>query len=490
MRINVLANISYFNLFHNKRLSLLRNYYNLYFYIKTNKCLKWPSKLQVLFGTEIATVKFRGDMMIKDDMLIEILKDQVKPALGCTEPAAVALAVARAKELMTEQVTNLHIKVNNNILKNGMSVGIPGTEERGLDFAAALAIYAGKSEYGLEVFKDVDQKSISEALSLVKSGRIRVELDKSKSALFIQVTAKGETEISTVIIENAHTNIVLESLNDEIILDSRNGLKSVEENSNGSSDLKLKILDYTVRELVDFVDKVPAENLEFIQTGIDMNLKLAQVGLFEDLGLGMGKHYMEKANDIDKKAKAYTVAASEARMTGYPLPVMSSAGSGNHGLVAIIPLSIMGSELGYTSEKIRRAVALSHLITIFVKVQLGALSPVCGCAVAAGLGCSAGITYLKDGTVEQIESSIVNMIAGVSGMFCDGAKIGCAYKLGISVDAAVDASSMAMQGMRFPADNGILGGSAEESVENLARVSTEGMSNTDPVILDIMMNKC
>ena len=426
--------------------------------------------------------------MIKDSILIDILKDQVKPALGCTEPAAVALAVARAKELMTENVIDLHITVNNNILKNGMSVGIPGAKERGLDFAAALAIHAGKSEYGLEVFKDVDQDSISKALRLVEKGSIIIDLDKSKSSLFIQVIAKGETEISTVIIENAHTNIVFASIDDRIVLDSRNSMDPAGEN--GLNDLKFGIMDYSIRDLIEFIDEVPADNLEFIQTGINMNLKLAQVGLMEDLGLGMGKHYMEKANDIDKKAKAYTVAASEARMTGYPLPVMSSAGSGNHGLVAIIPLSIMGSELDYSNEKIRKAVALSHLVTIFVKVQLGALSPVCGCAVAAGLGCSAGITYLKGGTSEQIESSIVNMIAGVSGMFCDGAKIGCAYKLGISVDAAVDASSMAMQGMRIPSDNGILGATAEESIANLARVSTEGMSNTDPVILDIMMNKC
>jgi len=428
--------------------------------------------------------------MIKDSILIDILKDQVKPALGCTEPAAVALAVARAKEIMTENVTDLHITVNNNILKNGMSVGIPGAKERGLDFAAALAIHAGNSEYGLEVFKDVDQDSISKALKLVETGNMKVELDKSKSSLFIQVLAKGKAESSRVIIENAHTNIVFESLDDEIILDTRNGADMSDEGQNGSSELKYGIMKYSIRDLIRFIDEVPEDYLGFIQTGIQMNHKLAQVGLMEDLGLGMGKHYMEKATDIDKKAKAYTVAASEARMTGYPLPVMSSAGSGNHGLVAIIPISIMGSELGYEDEKIRRAVALSHLVTIFVKVQLGALSPVCGCAVAAGLGCSAGITYLKGGTPEQIESSIINMIAGVSGMFCDGAKIGCAYKLGISVDAAADASSMAIQGMRIPSDNGILGATAEESIANLARVSTEGMSNTDPVILDIMMNKC
>ena len=175
--------------------------------------------------------------MIKDSILIGILKDQVKPALGCTEPAAVALGVARAKEIITEEVLDLHITVNNNILKNGMSVGIPGTNERGLDFAAALALMVGKSQYGLEVFKDVDQESITKALEIVEAKLIDVELDKTKSNLFIKVVARGESEVSTVIIEKAHTNIVFESLDDRIILDSRNGCNIDSNNGNGSDDL-------------------------------------------------------------------------------------------------------------------------------------------------------------------------------------------------------------------------------------------------------------
>ncbi|WP_422486914.1 serine dehydratase subunit alpha family protein [Gudongella sp. DL1XJH-153] len=428
--------------------------------------------------------------MFKNNILIEILKDQVTPALGCTEPAAVALAVTRAKELLSGQIIELNITVNNNILKNGMSVGIPGTQERGLHFASALALEVGKTEYGLEVFKDVDKESISRALEMLSTGNITVTLDKSKTSLFIEIIAKTKSEVSKVIIEDAHTNIAFESINDHVILDKRTLESNNADGNKNNSDIKLQILDYPIQELVEFVNEVPSDELDFIQTGIDMNLKLAQVGLIEELGLGIGKHYINKANDIESKAKAYTVAASEARMTGYPLPVMSSAGSGNHGLVAIIPLSIIGTELDYSSEKIKRSVALSHLVTIYVKVQLGALSPVCGCAVAAGLGCSAGLTYMMGGSIDQIKSSIINMIAGVSGMFCDGAKIGCAYKLGISVDAAVDASAMARQGIRIPSDNGILGATVEESITNLARVSTEGMSNTDSVILDIMMNKC
>lgn len=428
--------------------------------------------------------------MDKNKLLIEILKDQVTPALGCTEPAAVALAVAKAKELLDGPIISLEITVNNNILKNGMSVGIPGTEERGLPFAAALGVIIGKSEYGLEVFKDVDKTSIEKALELVAKNIVTINLDKSKTKLFIEAIAKTESKTATVIIQDAHTHIVYEALDDKIILDKRERENSTDHKKYDADEIKFKIMDFSINDLVQFVKEVPINELEFIQTGINMNLKLAEVGLIEDIGLGIGKQYMARVNSPQSKAKAFTVAASEARMTGYPLPVMSSAGSGNHGLVAIIPLSILGPELNYNKDKVLRAVALSHLVTIFVKVQLGALTPVCGCAVAAGLGCSAGITYLYDGTYDEIQGSIINMIAGVSGMFCDGAKIGCAYKLGISVDAAFDASIMARNGITFPCDNGILGATAEESIVNLSRVSTEGMNNTDSVILDIMMHKC
>ena len=423
-------------------------------------------------------------------ILTDILHNQVSPALGCTEPAAVGLAVARAKEILGSSIDKMTITVNNNILKNGMGVGIPGTHERGLDFAAALALEVGKSEYGLEVFKDVNKESIESALGIVDERLIAINLDKGKTSLFIEVVAYSKDDIARVVIENAHTNITFEKFNDKIILDCNGKQHNLTEEALENSEIKYKIMDYNLDDLINHIDSVPIGELDFIQDGIDMNLKLAQVGLMEDIGLGMGKHYINLASDLQSKAKAYTVAASEARMTGYPLPVMSSAGSGNHGLVAIIPLSIVGRDLEKSADRILRSVALSHLVTVFVKVQLGALTPVCGCAVAAGLGCSAGITYLSGGSNKQIKDSIINMIAGVSGMFCDGAKIGCAYKLGISVDAAFDASSMAQKGIVVPSDNGILGATAEESIGNLSKVSTEGMANTDSVILDIMMNKC
>jgi L-cysteine desulfidase len=433
----------------------------------------------------------RGEFIMNNKLIIDILKNQVTPALGCTEPGAVGYAVARAKEILGSDVIKLNIEVDKNILKNGMSVGIPGTNERGIIFAAALSLVVGKSEYLLEVLKDVDDESIRKSLEIVNSNIISLNLNEWMQGLYIKVDAIGETDKSTVIIKNAHTNLIYESKNDEILLDTTNGISNKSQDQKTvSNEIKYEIKSYSIEDLINFVYNVPIEDISFIQDGIDMNIRIANIGLSEQIGLGLAKYFKNSANDVYSMAKAYTAAASEARMSGYPLPVMSSAGSGNHGLVAIIPISYIGKEKNLSNEKIIRAITLSHLITIFVKVRLGALSPICGCGVAAGVGCAAGLTYLSDGNNKQINASINNMVAGISGMLCDGAKIGCSYKLSISVDAAVDASRMALENIFIPEDNGILDNTPEKTIINLAQVSTVGMMNTDGTILEIMLNKC
>lgn len=429
--------------------------------------------------------------MKNNQLIVDILKNQVTPALGCTEPGAVGYAVARAKELLGTEVKELLISVDKNILKNGMDVGIPGTNERGIVFAAALSLVIGKSEYILEVLKDVSDDSIKKAFKIVESKIIKLELKENTQGLYICVDAIGENDKTRVLIKNAHTNIVYESKNDVVILDdSVTKIDLRFDHIPALKDIKYEIKKLTIDELIDFTNNVPIDELTFIQDGIDMNTRIAMVGILDDLGIGLGKYLYNNASDVFSMAKAYTAAASEARMSGFLLPVMSSAGSGNHGLVAIIPISVIGKEMNISQEKIIRSVALSHLVTIFVKVHIGALSPVCGCGVAAGVGCAAGITYLLDGTHEQIKASIDNMIAGISGMICDGAKLGCSYKLSISVDAAVDAANMALKNIFIPTDNGILGNTPEKTIYNLAEVSNIGMNNTDNIILDVMLNKC
>lgn len=425
--------------------------------------------------------------MSKYEKLLAILRDQVKPALGCTEPGAVAYGVARAKELLGGDVKELRIRVDKNILKNGMDVGIPGTQERGIVFAAALSLVIGKAEYGLEVLRDVDAESIEAARDIVEAKVIKLDLEEGAEGLYIQVDALGEGDRSRVIIKDSHTKIVFESRNDEVLLDRE---QAGAEPADLPEEIKQEIKNYSFADLFDFTRNVPLEKLAFIQDGIDMNMRIARANLAEEPGIGIGKHLYDQARDVFERAKAYTAAASEARMSGYPLPVMSSAGSGNHGLVAIIPIAVVGAEKELPQEQILRAVTLSHLITIYVKVYTGPLSPVCGCGIAAGVGCAAGLTYLLGGSDDQIMAAVNNMVAGITGMLCDGAKLGCSYKLSIAVDAAVDAAKFALQGITIPADNGILGETAEDTVQNMALVSRLGMKDTDRVILDVMLQKC
>lgn len=423
--------------------------------------------------------------MLKDKLLLEILSNQVRPSLGCTEPGAVAYAVSRAKELLNSNIKELIITVDKNVLKNGMDVGIPGTSETGIVFAAALALIIGKSEYSLEALKDVKDEDIEKALKLMEDEIIKLELNSKMEGLYICVKAIGEGEKSRVIIKNTHTNIVFES-KDDLILLNNNTIELQE-----PKEIRDKIRDFSIGDLIDFTNRVPMEDISFIQDGIYMNLRIANVGINEELPLaiGLGKYLYNNAKDIYSMAKAYTAAASEARMSGHLMPVMSSAGSGNHGLVSIIPIAYIGREKGIEEERILRSITLSHLITIYVKSYIGALSPVCGCGVAAGVGATAGLTYMMGGSHEQIKCGIKNMLAGICGMICDGAKIGCAYKLSISTDAAIDAANMALKNIFIPSDNGILGESAEETIQNLAKLSNIGMGNTDNIILDVMLEK-
>ncbi len=425
------------------------------------------------------------------NLAIEILKNQVTPALGCTEPGAVALAVAKAKELLGEPPTQVAIQVDKNVLKNGMDVGIPGTNEHGIVFAAALALVVGKSEYGLEVLRDVRDADIPAATELSAKKIITLSLDEAAQGLSIKVDMCSAASQVKVIIQKLHTNIVYEEKNSIVLLDTRGtSPQGTEQKTVPVVDLRSRIQEFTISQLITLCDTVPAERIAFLEDGIVMNRRIAEAGIAQDFGIGLGRYFAGSATSPAERAKALTAAASEARMAGCPLPVMSSAGSGNHGLVAILPIAIIGESIGCQKEKILRAVALSHLVTVYVKSYLGSLSPVCGCGVAAGVGCAAGLVYLREGGTQQICAAINNMVAGISGMICDGAKLGCSYKLSIASDAAVDAAGMALQGISIPANNGILGTTAEETIKNLAQVSNIGMNNTDNIILDVMLHKC
>lgn len=422
---------------------------------------------------------------------LQILREQVRPALGCTEPAAVAMAVARARENLPEKVQRLKVSVDRNMFKNALNVGIPGTEERGLHFAAALALVSGHSNYGLEVFKNLTNKEIDQAIQIMAQKRITIELDKQAQGLTIKVEAWGEVHHAEVYVTGSHTNINMETLDGKPIgPESPQEAKDTSETQVRETPQKAFIKKQTIQRIIETVDQFPIEEIAFLMEGAEMNLRIAHQGIEHGLGVGLGRLLMGKAISIQDQAKALTAAASEARMAGSPLPVMSSAGSGNHGLTAIVPIAVVGKAYIKRPEQILRALALSHMVTIYIKAYLGPLNPICGCGVAAGVGCASGLVYLQDGSPRQVGHAIDNMVAGLTGMICDGAKIGCASKLALAVEGAVDAADMALAGVNIPNDNGILGINSDETIRNLAQLSLEGMREADQTILEVMLQRC
>ncbi|HHX24699.1 MAG: serine dehydratase subunit alpha family protein [Tepidanaerobacteraceae bacterium] len=420
---------------------------------------------------------------MQNSILLDILKDQVTPALGCTEPIAVALAVAKAKEILEKTPDLIKISVDRNIFKNALGVGIPGTDEKGLHMAVALAMIAGRSKYNLEVLKDITKEDILKAKEIVSSNIINVSIAEDIVGLYVEVKAYYQEDEARVVIKNKHDNIVLIEKNNEIVFKK-------EETTENKISLRDNIRKMSIKDIKDFVEQVDLDCLDIVVQGIEMNKKMAKEGMNSKYSRALSQENRVEDMDYRDYAKYLTAIASYARMSGYPLPVMSCAGSGNHGLTAILPIVAIGEKKHINREDIIRAVTLSLLVTIYVKSYTGTLTPVCGCGVAAGVGASAGIAYMLGGNLEQIEGAIKNMIGTLAGIICDGGKPGCAFKLLTSADAAVESAVMALNNIIISSNDGIVDETAERTIKNLGKVSTDGMVNTDETILGVMMEKC
>ena len=428
--------------------------------------------------------------------LINILKAEVKPAVGCTEPVAVALACAKAKELLGEEVVNNKIFVSPNVYKNAMCVGIPGTDRLGLKIAVAMGLVGGKSEDGLTLLEGLTEEQVKESEKYVDETPISIEPLETKEKVVIDVRLEGKNNTSRVIIKTKHDNFVFLQANDLVLLDEVDGFAEMAEVQ--TTEKKENIMDHiTIEEIITNVENMDLEDIKFLLDGIEMNMDMAKYGLENNIGIGVGRGIKESIEEgllgdgIMTKAMLLTAAASDARMGGAKLPVMSSNGSGNHGLTAILPIVAYGQKYPQSDEKMAKALAISHLLTAYVKNFTGRLSAVCGCGVAASTGASSGIAWLMDGDINHIYGAIENMIADLSGMICDGAKAGCALKLSSAASAAVQSAVIAKQGYSVPALNGIVGTKVEESIQNLGKVSDKGMQVTDEIILNVMndMNK-
>jgi L-cysteine desulfidase len=384
----------------------------------------------------------------------------------------------------------LSIEVTGNILKNGMGVGIPGTGMVGLHIAAALGAVCGKSEYGLEVLHDLDEASISRAKQLVENKSVTVGLAETDHKLYVKATVLAEDNHSAcAVIEDDHDNIV-ETWYDATILTS-----SHKAEGSDCPDQKTT-LDYnlTVREILDFATTVAYEDIEFILESRTLNLALAHEGLKGCYGLKVGYAINLEDNkevfggDFLSYAMSLTAAASDARMAGCTLAAMSNSGSGNQGITVTMPVIAYSIKYGTDDERLARALVLSHLIAIHIKGYLGKLSALCGCVIAS-TGSSCGLVYLRGGDYEQICAAIKNMIGNITGMVCDGAKVGCAMKVASGVSSALQSAVLAREGICISEHDGIIEKDIEKTIQNLGRIGSIGMQNTDNMILDIMVCK-
>jgi len=432
---------------------------------------------------------------------LDILHQEVKPALGCTEPIAVALAVAKAAEIIADNCPcqerleadyRIDVAVSGNILKNGMGVGIPGTGMVGLPVAAALGAVCGNSSRGLEVLTGASAEAIARAKELVKGGKVRIMVADIERLLYVKATvhighlvhASAEVDPHAyAVIEDDHDRIVETSYADKILMSS--------ESAAGSADTG----DYglTVQEILDFASTAPFEDISFILEDRDLNLALAIEGLHGSYGLQVGKTIRENqaevfGDDLMSYAMGLTAAASDARMAGSTLPALSNSGSGNQGITVSIPIIAYALKYGIEDEPLARALILSNLIAIHIKSYLGKLSALCGCVVAS-TGSACGIVYLQGGGYTEICAAIKNMAGSITGMVCDGAKVGCAMKVASGVSCAIQSAVLALKGSCIPSTDGIIEDDVEKTIRNVGRIGSAGMKATDQMILDMMLCK-
>lgn len=419
--------------------------------------------------------------------IIALIKHEVVPAIGCTEPMAVALAVAKSKEVLGDVPKQIVVSLSANMLKNAMGVGIPGTGMIGLPIAVALGAIVGKSEYQLEVLKDITPESVEQGKEFIRQQRIQIDRKKdTDEKLYIEVVSHNGDNKAKVVISGEHTHFSFISRNGEVLLDD----SQIREESDRS-----EVPALTLRDVYDFAMETPIEDIRFILETADMNRKAAELALAGDYGHGLGKTiFMQPeaqlffGNGIYAKILTYTSAACDARMAGAKIPVMSNSGSGNQGIAATLPVWVFAEERLKSEEELIRALTLSHLTVIYIKQSFGRLSPLCGCVVAA-TGSACGLTCLMGGGYQEVAYAVKNMIANITGMICDGAKPSCSLKVATGVSTAVLSSMLAIEDKTVSSVEGIIDDSVDKCVLNMANIGIKGMAATDDLVLDIMTQK-
>lgn len=423
--------------------------------------------------------------------LSQMIKDDMKPALGVTEPGAIAFAVAKARSFTKGDIKKVNVAMNSGMYKNAFTCGIPNSNEVGNVFAAALGVVAGNADKGLESLADVTPEDNVKAQEMIDQGKITVELSGITSRIFIEATVETEEDKAIVTIRDSHTNITKIIVNDKVELETEDEKKTEED---GGEEESHSIHKYTLQQLYDYVTTVDIEEIRFINEAYKVNLELFHEGLENPrttfarqlLAINKGK---EVSDDEQKTASLMCNAAIEARVIGLDKPAMSITGSGAHGIIATMPLYAAYKVNGYTEEQLLRATALSYLVCTYIKEYSGRLSAFCGCAIAAGSGMACALVYLRGGTVEMMAHTLNNMASSITGMICDGGNQGCTMKGVAAVDAAYKSVEFAMNGIYISEVHGINGNTPEETMRNMGLIASPGMVGTEKTIVEIFEDK-
>lgn len=420
------------------------------------------------------------------ELYLKTLKKEVVPSEGCTEPIAIAYAASIAAEHLKGEIKEVNIYLSKNVIKNALGVGIPGTGGVGIEIAAALGISIQKSYKKLTILSNFTEDELKKAKEIVDKNIINIKQKNTNKALYIEVELLSETSKAKVIIEDTHTNVTLIECDNEIIMDN---------NSEVSEDLEEDYKLFKIADIYNFAKEVDFDHIKFILESAKMNEKVSEEGLKGDYGLQVGSKIIQKgnfnlfSNDASNKIIAASAAASDARMDGCAMPIMTTAGSGNQGIACSIPVAQTARLLDKSEEELARALVLSNLVTIRIKKHMGRLSPLCGAGIAGATGASCGITYLLGGDLENINYCINNMISDLSGMICDGAKETCALKIATGTNAAIQCANLAINGISATANDGIVAKDVEETIESIETLIQNGFKNVDDTILNIMLEK-
>lgn len=431
------------------------------------------------------------------DAIIALIRRQVVPAIGCTEPMAVALCVAKATELLGQRPEQILLRLSANILKNAMGVGIPGTGMIGLPIAIALGALIGRSELELEVLRDCNREAVEEGKRYIAENRIDIKLEENDpDKLFINVVCQADGHETEARIKTHHTHFVYLAKDGKEIREEKTvpDTPMAQGDATTGHDAEAYEPQLTLQKVYEFATETDVEELRFILEAKRLNAEAAANGLRENYGHQLGKTMCSPlgrgimGDSIFSKVLSVTSCACDARMAGAMVPVMSNSGSGNQGICATMPVVVFAEENHNTEEELIRGLIISNLTAIYIKQTLGSLSALCGCVVAS-TGSSCGITYLMGGTFEQICYSVKNMIANLTGMICDGAKPSCALKLTTGVSTAVMSAMLAIQHKYVTSAEGIIDDDVDKSIHNLTAIGSRGMDETDRFVLDIMTHK-